>query len=125
MGGDTRKRLDGLLAGLILAAITLLCLLCWGPIPVGCLWLGSRANYLSGNVEAGIVVSFGTAFAALFGTLAVLRRLDSSWILVRRAAGHDQRNGALARIFGVTATVGVVVFSVWFLVILGPNDPNL
>jgi hypothetical protein len=125
VGGDTRKRLDGLLAGLILAAITLLCLLCWGPIPVGCLWLGSRANYLSGNVEAGIVVSFGTAFAALFGTLAVLRRLDSSWILVRRAAGHDQRNGALARIFGVTATVGVVVFSVWFLVILGPNDPNL
>ncbi len=124
-GSVARRRFDRLLAGLLLVGITVGCLLCWGPIPIGCLWLGSRANYLSGNVEAGIVVSFGTAFASLFGALAVLRRLDYTWILVRRAAGHDQRAGALARIFAMTAIVGVVVFSFWFLVINGPNDPNL
>ncbi|HEY4451313.1 MAG TPA: hypothetical protein VGN13_06935 [Solirubrobacteraceae bacterium] len=121
----TRTRVDGFLAAVLLVAIAVLCLLCRGPIPVAGLWLGSRANYLTGNVEAGIVVSFGTAFAALLCNLALLRRLDGTWILVRRAAGHDQRGGALARIFAFAAVIGVVAFSFWFLVILGPNDPNL
>ncbi len=35
----------------------------------------------------------------------VLKRLDNAWILVRRAAGHDQRTGALGRIFGMTAAI--------------------
>jgi len=105
--------------------MALLCLLCWGPIPIGCLWLGSRAQYLSGNVEFGIVVSFGTAGAALCGSLMVLQRLDHAWVLVRRASGRDQRKGTLPLIFAATAAICVVVFSFWFLVILGPNDPNL
>jgi hypothetical protein len=44
---------------------------------------------------------------------------------VRRAAGHDQRKGGLPRIVAVTAVVGAVLFSFWFLAILGPNAPNL
>jgi hypothetical protein len=50
----------------------MLCLLCWGPSPIGCLWLGSRANYWSGSTNVGIVVSSGMPTAALFGALSVL-----------------------------------------------------
>ena len=53
-----------------------------------------------------------------------MNRIDQAWILVRRAAGHDQRTGVLARIFAVTAVVGAALFALWFLVIHGPG-PNL
>ena len=78
----------------------LLSLLCWGPIPLACLWLGSQADYLSGSVSFGILVSFIGLFGLLFGALALLRRLDNAWILVRRAAGHDQRTACWGAIFG-------------------------
>jgi predicted secreted protein len=119
-GNEARQRVDRSLAGLMLAAMTVLSLLCWGPIPLACLWLGSQANYLSGSVSFGILVSFAALFALLFGTLSVLRRLDRAWILVRRAAGHDQRTGALGRIFAATAVIGAVIFLVWFLILQGP-----
>ena len=38
--------------------------------------------------------------ASLFVTLSLASRLDRLWRMVRRAAGHDQREGVLARIFG-------------------------
>jgi len=123
--GRWRRQADSMLANGMLAAMVMLCLACWGPIPLACLWLGSRANYLTGNVEAGIVGSFGSAAALLYGALAMLLRLDGAWVLVRRASGRDQRRGVLARIFAFSAAVGASVFAFWFLVILGPNDPNL
>jgi hypothetical protein len=121
-GGDLRQRVDGSLASIMLAAITLLCILCWGPIPLACLWLGSQANYLTGSVSLGLLVSFIALFALLFGALALMKRVDSAWILVRRAAGHDQRTGALGRIFAGTAIVFALGFAVWFLVIHGPGN---
>jgi hypothetical protein len=123
--GEARERLDGSLANLILAAITLLSLLCWGPIPLACLWLGSEANYLTGSVGFGILVAFAALFGLLFGTLALLRRLDSAWILVRRAAGHDQRTGILGPVFATTAAICTVVFAVWFLVLHGPGSSTI
>jgi hypothetical protein len=120
--GARRERIDGSMANLMLGAMTLLSLLCWGPIPIACLWLGSQANYLSGSVSIGILVAFGALFALLFGVLALLKRLDNAWILVRRAAGHDQRTGALGRIFGATAVVCGAIFAFWFLVIHGPGS---
>jgi hypothetical protein len=121
-GGELRQRVDGSLAGGLLAAMTFLSLLCWGPIPLACLWLGSEADYLSGSVSIGILVSFIGLFGLLFGTLMLLRRLDQAWILVRRAAGHDQRTGVLGRIFGITAAVGAIIFTIWFVVIHGPGS---
>ena len=121
-GGALRRRIDGSLAGILLAAITLISLLCWGPIPLACLWLGSQADYLSGSVDVGILISFVGLFVLLFGALSVLRRLDHAWILVRRAAGHDQRTGALGRIFAVTAAVCGLIFAFWFIVINGPGN---
>jgi predicted secreted protein len=120
-GSALRRRFDGSLASLMTAAITLLSLLCWGPIPLACLWLGSQADYLSGSVSLGILVSFAALFGLLFGALAVLKRLDNAWILVRRAAGHDQRTGIMGRIFGITAVVCALVFGFWFVVIHGPG----
>jgi small-conductance mechanosensitive channel len=121
-GSELRQRVDGSFAGMLLVAIVLLSLLCWGPIPLACLWLGSEADYLSGSVGLGILVSFAGLFGMLFGTLIILRRLDEAWILVRRAAGHDQRTGAMGRIFGATAAVCAIVFVFWFLVIHGPGS---
>ena len=124
-GGALRQRVDGSFAGILLAAITFLSLLCWGPIPVACLWLGSQADYLSGSVSFGILFAFVGLFSLLFGTLAILRRMDAAWILVRRAAGHDQRTGALGRIFAITAAVCAAVFAFWFLVIHGPGSSTV
>jgi hypothetical protein len=121
-GGTARQRIDGSLAGILMAGIVILSLLCWGPIPLACLWLGSQADYLSGSVGLGILVSFVALFALLFGALAVLRRMDNAWILVRRAAGHDQRSGIMGRIFAITCAVCALGFTVWFVVIHGPGS---
>jgi hypothetical protein len=121
-GSDARQRVDSSIAWLLLAAMVLLSLLCWGPIPIACLWIGSEIDYLTGSVFLGIIIAFLALFPMLFGTLAILRRLDNAWILVRRAAGHDQRNGAMGRVFATTAVVCAVAFAFWFLVIHGPGS---
>ena len=121
-GSAARQRIDRHMAELLFAAIVFISLLCWGPIPLACLWLGSQADYISGSVSFGILVSFAGLFGFLFGALALLRRLDQAWILVRRAAGHDQRSGALGRIFAITAVVCALAFVFWFLVIHGPGS---
>ncbi|MHB8533515.1 MAG: hypothetical protein ACYDC2_12425, partial [Solirubrobacteraceae bacterium] len=100
--GEKRQRIDGSFANLLLAAMVVISLLCWGPIPVGCLWIGSEVNYLTGSVSFGILAAFAALFGLLFGALVLLRRIDDTWILVRRAAGYDQRSGVMGRIFGVT-----------------------
>lgn len=121
-GTDKRQRIDGYIAGAMLVAMTFLSLLCWGPIPLACLWVGSRVNYISNSVGLGILGSVIALFVLLFGALSLMRRLDSTWILVRRAAGHDQRSGALGRIFAITALICAGLFSFWFVVIHGPGQ---
>ena len=121
-GSDARQRFDGSMASIMLAAITLISLLCWGPIPLACLWLGSHVDYLSGSVSFGILTSFAALFTFLFGALALMRRIDNAWILVRRAAGHDQRTGALGRVFAATAAVCALIALFYFVVIHGPGN---
>lgn len=117
--GDARQRVDGSLANVMLAGMALLSVLCWGPIPLACLWIGSRVDYWSSSVSLGILASFVGLFVLLFGALSLLRRLDNAWILVRRAAGFDQRGGALARVFAVAAVVCAAAFLLWLFVIHG------
>jgi hypothetical protein len=121
-GSEARRRIDSFGAGVLMAMMIALSLLCWGPIPIACLWVGSEIDYLTGSVFFGIIVAFVALFPMLFGTLSLLRRVDSAWMLVRRAAGHDQRAGAMARVFGTTAFICAVVFAFWFLVIHGPGS---
>lgn len=120
--GELRQRVDGSLANGMLVGMFLLSLLCWGPIPLACLWVGSQVDYLSGSVSFGVLVAFVGLFVLLFGTLAVLRRLDNAWILVRRAAGHDQRTGVLGRVFAITAAICGGAFVIWFVLIHGPGS---
>jgi hypothetical protein len=121
-GSSLRRRADGTLANMLLAAMALISLLFWGPIPILCLWIGSQVDYWTGSVGFGFLVAFLAVVAALFGALAVLTRIDAAWILVRRAAGHDQRTGALGRVFAIAAIFGVTIFLLWFLVIHGPGS---
>lgn len=120
--GERRQRADASFANLILAGIVALSVLCWGPIPVACLWIGSEVDYVSGSVGLGIVAAFGALFALLFGALSLLKRMDQAWILVRRAAGFDQRSGIMSRVFAITAGVCGITFILWFVVIHGPGS---
>ena len=54
------------------------------------------------------------------GILVILRRLDDAWILVRRAAGYDQRSGIIARVFATTCVIGTSVFMFWLIILHGP-----
>ena len=124
-GSAKRQRIDGSFANTLVAAMVFLSLLCWGPIPLACLWVGSQCDYLSGSVGLGILVAFIALFVLLFGALVLARRLDAAWILVRRAAGHDQRGGALGRVFGATAAICGLAFAFWFVVIHGPGSVTI
>ena len=119
-GGPGRRRTDALLAIAVLALEVLLCLSLWGPQPLAWLWVGSQVAYKADSNMLGIAVTFFGILASLFVTLALTTRLDRFWRLLRRAAGHDQRDGVMVRIFGATAVIALVAFSVWFLLLEGP-----
>jgi hypothetical protein len=90
--GERRRRTDAALAAAVLVLESLVCLTLWGPQPVAWLWIGSQ----------------------------IATRLDRAWRILRRAAGHEQQEGMLPRIFAVTAIVALVLFSLWFWIIEGP-----
>ena len=120
--GDRRQRRDARLANLVLVAEVLVCLTLWGPQPIGWLWVGSQLDYLLDSVTAGITVAFVGMIITLMGTLAVAARLDYAWRILRRAAGIDQTEGVLGRIFMITAIIAALVFGFWFLIIEGPGS---
>jgi uncharacterized membrane protein YcjF (UPF0283 family) len=119
-GGPARRRTDALLAVGVLALEVLVCLSLWGPQPVAWLWVGSQVNYWSDSVTFGIAVAFAGMIATLMMTLAVAHRLDRLWRLLRRAAGHEQREGMLVRIFAATAVIAGLAFLFWFVILEGP-----
>jgi fumarate reductase subunit D len=121
---ERRRRVDGLLAHALLAVELLLCLTLFGPQPLGWLWVGSQVDYLTGYVTAGIGTILIGCLASLMLTMALAKRVDHAWKLVRRAAGHRQDRGALERIFAASVGIALVVFAVWFFVIQGPG-PSL
>jgi hypothetical protein len=54
-------------------------------------------------------------------------RLDRLWKLIRRAAGHEQKEGVLERLFVLSMVIGGLAFGFWFLIIQGPGpsfSPN-
>jgi hypothetical protein len=119
-GSRRRRRADAALAAAILLAEGLVVLSVWGPQPVGWLWVGSQVDYATDSVFLGITVAFFGLLGTLILTLMLASRIDHLWRLVRRAAGHDQREGMLARIFMVTAIVAAVIAVFWLLVLHGP-----
>jgi hypothetical protein len=118
---ERRKRADALLAHGLLAIEVVLCLSLFGPQPLGWLWVGSQVQYQTGYVTAGIGTILIGCLASLMLTMALAKRVDHAWKLVRRAAGHRQERGALERIFAASVGVALVIFAVWFFVIQGPG----
>jgi hypothetical protein len=120
--GERRQRLDRAFAAALLGLMIFVNLLFWGPLPVGWLWVGSQVDYATGSTFLGIVVAFfGLLFTLLIG-LVVSRRIDLMWILARRAAGFDQREGVVGQVFAVTAVVGAIIFFTWLILIKGPGS---
>lgn len=114
-GSAARRRFDSVLAALVLGCMVVLNLSFWGPIPAGGLWVAAQVQYRTDNIGLALVVGFAVILLALFGGLAILKRIDQTWILIRRAAGHDQRKGVLTPVFATTCAIGVVCFTVWLL----------
>src|SRR6476469_9867634 len=120
-GTSRRQHLDGLVAALLLLLMGLICLSFWGPLPAAWLWVGGRVQYWTNSVSAGILAAFVGLMACLLVGLMICKRLDQAWILVRRAAGHDQRQGAIQWVFGITCAVGAAIFAGWLLLFSGAS----
>jgi hypothetical protein len=124
--GDARqRRRDGLVAAGLVGVMALVNLTFWGPLPLACLWVGGRTQYLTDSIFGGLAVAFGTMIGGLLLGLMLLKRLDYAWILVRRAAGHDQREGIIGRIFMICCMIGVPIFGFWFIFLSGANMSGL
>jgi ferric-dicitrate binding protein FerR (iron transport regulator) len=113
-----RRRWDALLAHGLLAVELLLCLTLFGPQPLAWFWIGSQVDYQTGYVTAGIATIMLGCLASLLVTMALAKRVDHAWKLVRLV------RGALERIFAISVAVAFVIFTVWFLVVQGPG-PSL
>ena len=118
-GDDRQRRRDELFAGALLAAMVVVNLSFWGPLPLACLWIGGHAQWVTDSVGFGLFAAFMTLGGGLLLGLMLLKRLDYAWVLVRRAAGHDQREGTISRIFALCCMVGVPAFGIWFIFFSG------
>jgi hypothetical protein len=121
-GTRRRQLIDTWLATAILVAMVFVCLLFFGPIPVAWLWIASRVQYALDTVSVAIFVAFLGMLLTLLLGLRVLRRLDLTWILVRRAAGVDQREGVMTRVFAYSAALAAILFFGWLILIAGPGS---
>ena len=122
--GAGRRSADRVLAGFLLLIETLLCVSLWGPQPVAWLWVGSQVDFKTDSVTLGITVAFIGMLFTLFLTLALAKRLDHAWRLVRRAAGYPQHEGMINRIFILSLLIVGSAFLFWFFIIVGPG-PSL
>lgn len=120
--GGARQRIDGALAALVLVVQIVLCLSAWGPQVVAWLWVGSRIAYWTGSVFTGIIAAFFGVLASVLATLWLTGHVDGLWRVLRRAAGHDQKEGILGLIWMWTAVVVGACFAFWLLIIQGPGS---
>jgi hypothetical protein len=116
-----RRAFDRVLAAAIVVVMTLVSMAFWGPIPVAWLWFGGQVKHETGSGGLAIVVSSLGILLTLLAGLVLLKRLDAFWMLVRRAAGHDQRTGVIGTVFAVAAVTGITLFVAWFLLLAGPG----
>lgn len=120
--GGARQRFDRFVAAALLGLMILVNLMFWGPLPVAWLWVGSQVDYATDSTFLGITVAFfGLLFSLMLG-LVISRRIDLMWILARRAAGHDQREGTVGKVFAITAVIGATIFFTWLILIKGPGS---
>jgi hypothetical protein len=117
-----RRRVDAVLAGGILVLETALCTTLWGPQPAAWLWIGSRIFHETDSIGVAILTAFAGMLVTILGTLGIAMRLDRAWKIVRRASGHEQKDGMLETIFVISMAIAGIAFAIWFLVIQGPGS---
>jgi hypothetical protein len=117
--GDRRRHVDQGIALAIAVAMVLVAGSFWGPIPMAWLWIGAQVQYHTGSVSLGIFLAFVGMLLTLMAGLALVKHLDQFWILVRRAAGQDQRKGIIGPVFATAAVIGTTAFVIWLLLIAG------
>jgi hypothetical protein len=118
-GKGSRRVIDAVFAASILALMGLIAVCFWGPIPMAWLWVGAQIQYRTDSVSAALFIAFLGMLLTLLAGLSLVKRLDQFWILVRRAAGHDQRKGVIGPVFATAAIIGVTLFSIWLLIFAG------
>jgi hypothetical protein len=118
-GSRRRLLFDKAVAAFLLFVMVVVAATFWGPIPLAWLWVCGQINYHTGSVFFAIAIAFLGMLLTLLAGLALLKRLDQFWILVRRAIGHDQRTGVIGPVFGVAAVIGVTAFTIWLLFVAG------
>ena len=114
-----RRLVDSIVAASLLVFMGIVCVSFWGPIPMAWLWIGAQVKHQTCSISLAIFVAFLGMMLTLLAGLALMRRLDQFWILVRRAAGHDQRKGVIGPVFAIAAVVGVTAFTIWLVLIAG------
>jgi hypothetical protein len=119
-----RRRFDSVLAAAILVVEALLLATLWGPQPAGWLWVGSHVFHETGSVGFGILVAFLGMLFTIFSTIKLTMDLDRAWILVRRASRHDQKKGALERMFVVGMAIAATAFLAWFFSTVPAIEPG-
>ena len=116
-----RRAFDRLFAGSILVVMTVVSMAFWGPIPAAWMWVGGQVKDQTGSGGVAISVTSIGLLLTLLGGLVLLTRLDHFWILVRRAAGYDQRTGTIGPVFAIATVIGVALFTLWFLLFAGSS----
>src|SRR5947208_14366974 len=117
VAGPARRGADKVLSWFLLAIELALCISVWGPQPLLWLWFGSYVDYWTGSVSAGIASAFIGMMLTLMITLAITKRVDHAWKLVRRAAGYRQEKGAIERIFILALLIVGSAVGDWFFII--------
>ena len=120
-GAARRQAFDKLFAAALVGVMVLVALAFWGPVPAGWLWVGGQVQHRIDSGGLSIVVSSLGILVTLLAGIVVVRRLDGFWILVRRAAGYDQRRGVIGPVFATAALIGIALFVIWFLLFAGPG----
>jgi hypothetical protein len=124
-GSSRRQHVDAVLALVVAALMAIVNLLFWGPAPAAALWVVAHISDDGKNVFLAIVAGFALCLAVLMIGLVVLKRLDAMWVLLRRAAGHDQRKGIVGPMFAVCAVVGGTGFTIWLIFIAGLGSSTM
>ena len=114
-GRETRQA--SVAAAAVLAVEILGSAAMWLPIPLAWMWIGGRVFALTGSLAADGAVTFLGFVASIYLAVQVLLRLDGVWIALRRRAGHDQEGGALSEVVAISATLGLVMFTLWYYVL--------
>lgn len=91
-------------------------LLLW-VVPLAWLWVGGRVYIATSSLAADMAVAFLGFVATTLLAMTALGRTDKTWVALRRRAGHDQAEGALAQVMIISLTLGLILFLLWFYVI--------